>query len=180
MAKRSKAVNDLALSPGAAKQLATEAFLGFNSGLASIAKALTAELGSSSLSNIVDQLYEAEAAVKALKENIRTRLLAAVEEKGEVSTAAGSKTLEVNGWKIEARISATGYDDTAVEKLLRLKKMDPSKGMDATTSYKVNPTKLAMCGLTEKELSSCLKERKLVLQRPSRTEEEPERPPLGS
>jgi hypothetical protein len=171
MKKQPKQVNDLAMSPKVAISRIAEGMASIGGSLSALAKALTADLQVDDLSDAVDQLYEVEDALKAMKENIRKRLQVSVEERGEVHTEAGSRKLVVGGWSVEARVGGGGYDDSLVERMLRSKKMPLKQGMDETVSYKSNPSLLEKSGLTEKELKSCQKERRFVLQRPVRVEE---------
>jgi hypothetical protein len=121
---------------------------------------------------ITEELYKVEAIIESLKETARRRLTALVVASGEVHTEAGSKRLVVGEWELEARVRDTGLDARKVEQMLRSKSKPPEAGMDAVVTYKVNPSKLLVCGLSEEEVNACKKEVSYTLQRPKRTGQE--------
>lgn len=167
---KSKVKKTTALAPkqeGAA--LATVGQGRVTEGLRDLAQALSANLTTPQLAQVFDAICETESAVEHLKGNAKERLLSAVRSGGTQKTEAGSMELMSGEWTLEARVRDTGFDDRAVERMLRSKGFDPSTGMDATVTYKTNEVKLASCGLTEEEIQSCRKQRTFVLQRPRRS-----------
>lgn len=77
-----------------------------------------------------------------VRERLRTRILKAVKDNGQVVSEKGSMSLGVGGFKVSAIPTRTGVDSKKLEALLRARKLDPAVAMDVTMSYKANDTKI--------------------------------------
>jgi hypothetical protein len=159
------------------KTLTVEASLGavgglITNGFKALAGLLATDQPPEVLSQVFDTLKEWSSNISDLEKNARTRLLEAIQEKGEVKTEAGSKTLEVGGWLLELRPQRGGYNAKKVEALIRAKGLEPKRYMVQEVIYKLDTELLnqavAQAALTPAELETCKDEQTFALQRPKR------------
>ncbi len=111
-----------------------------------------------------------------IEEGIKVRVKTLVVDSGKVFSEAGSRALDLAGWRLEVRPTGGGYDEDRLAALLKGKGIKRSEYKDVEEVWTLNKDKLQQLigakKVKQSELDSCLKPTGYSVQTPTQIEEE--------
>ncbi len=134
------------------------------------------DLDNSLLAPIYDVLEKVEKVAAATKGVFKEKIKVLVSSSGRTFTDAGSKMMDLAGWRMEVRPSEGGTDYEELGRILKKRGVDRSDWMDKEVVWHPNKDKIQQLigagKITEKTLELCKKEGSYSIVAPHKIEEE--------